>query len=71
MKSNRFQRLLKQSLTISASKEGPNIFAFTFSNCIGNVYLSQVFSGVHRARLQGILQAFMFIKVFHRNRIPI
>ena len=40
--SNWFQRLLKQSLTISASAEGLNIFVFVFSNYTANIYASQV-----------------------------
>ena len=41
-KSNRLQRLLKQSLTISASAEGLNIFVFVLSNYTDNIYVSQV-----------------------------
>ena len=66
-----FQRLLKQSLMISTSAEGLNIFVFVFSNYIGNLYLSQAFLGACRARLREILKAFMFIKAFPANRIPI
>ena len=65
-----FQRLLKQSLTISTSAEGLNIFVFVFSNYIGKLYLSQALVSVCRARLREILNAIMFIKVFPANRIP-
>ena len=62
---------LKQSWTISTSVKGLNIFVFVFSNYIGNLYLSQGFLGACRVRLREILKAFMFIKVFPLNRIPI
>ena len=39
--SNRFQRLLKQSSTISTSAEGPNIFVFVFSNYTDIIYAGQ------------------------------
>ena len=66
-----FQRLLKQSLMISTSAEGLNVFVFVFSNYIGNFYLSQAFLGACRARQREMLKAFMFIKTFPANRIPI
>ena len=54
--SNWFQRLLKQSLTISASAEGLNIFVFVFSNYTDNIYASQVifvFTGLEGEEREG------------------
>ena len=58
--SNRLQRLLKQSLTISTSAEGPNIFVFVFSNYTEIIYTGQV-CFIYRVKRQEAAKMAIFL----------
>ena len=60
-KSNWFQRLLKQSSTISTSAEGPNIFVFVFSNYTEIIYAGQAIFCIYKVRPQELLKAAVFL----------
>jgi hypothetical protein len=59
--SNGLQRLLKQSLTISTSAEGLNIFVFVFSNYTEIIYIGQAILCVCRVRQQEAQKAAIFL----------